>query len=105
MLELLHQSSIEELNILDYLVEWARVKYALEVFSPEKIELAQYVQKVFEILNETAELKTINFQQEIEENQSVFADGKMLLSVLQNIVSNAIKHFHPGGKITVSAKR
>lgn len=105
MLELLHQSSVEELNMLDYLVEWARVKYASEVFSPEKIELSTYVKKVFDILNDTADLNTINFHQEIEENESVFADSKMLLSVLQNIVSNAIKHSHPGGKISVSAKR
>jgi len=90
---------------LDYLVEWARIKYASEVFSPTKIELVHYVQKVFETLNETAELNAINLHHEIAENESVFADGKMLLSILQNIVSNAIKHTHKGGKITVSAKR
>ena len=105
MLELVYKSSKDELNMLDYLVEWARIKYASEVFSPTKIELVQYVQKVFETLNETAELNAINLHHEIAENESVFADGKMLLSILQNIVSNAIKHTHKGGKITVSAKR
>jgi len=105
MLDLLYESSINELNMLDYLVEWARIKYATEVFSPTKIKLVDYVQKVFDTLNETAELNTVNLHHEIKENEIVFADGKMLLSVLQNIVSNAIKHSHPGGKITVSAKR
>lgn len=104
MLDLLHKSSIDELNMLDYLVEWARIKYASEVFSPKKIELAQYVQKVFNTLNETASLGAINLHHEIEENTSVFADGKMLLSVIQNIVSNAIKHTKPGGTISISAK-
>lgn len=105
MLDLVYKSSTDELNMLDYLVEWARIKYASEVFSPTKIELVKYVQKVFKALNETAELNAINLHQEIEENESVFADGKMLISILQNIVSNAIKHSRPGGKITVSAKR
>jgi len=105
MLELVYKSSTDELNMLDYLVEWARIKYASEVFSPTKIELVQYVKKVFVTLNETAELNAINLHHEIEENESVFADGKMLLSILQNIVSNAIKHSRSGGKITVSAKR
>lgn len=105
MLDLLHQSSKDELNMLDYLVEWARIKYASEVFSPKKIKLVDYVQKVFDTLNETAELNMINLHHEIHENESVFADGKMLLSILQNIVSNAIKHSLPKGKITVSAKK
>ncbi|MFE3849173.1 ATP-binding protein [Flavobacterium sp. LB3P45] len=104
MLELIHKASIDELNMLDYLVEWARIKYAAEVFSPRKIELVQYVKKVFDTLNDTASLNAINLHHEIEENTKVFADGKMLLSIIQNIVSNAIKHSLPGGKITVTAK-
>jgi len=105
LLELIHKASIEELNMLDYLLEWARIKYASDVFNPTKIELSEYIQKVFDILKETASLNTINLHQEIEENTNVFADGKMLLSVLQNIVSNAIKHSHNGGKITITAKK
>ena len=91
--------------MLDYLVEWARIKYASEVFSPSKIELVRYVQKVFDTLNETASIHAINLHHEIEENTRVFADEKILLSVIQNIVSNAIKHTGPGGKIMVTAKR
>lgn len=105
MLNLLYQSSIDELDMLDYLVEWARIKYAAEIFSPTKIELIEYVEKVFDTLNETASVNTINLHHEIEEKTSVFADGKMLLSVIQNIVSNAIKHTKKGGSIKVSAKK
>lgn len=104
MLDLLYKSSTDELEMLDYLVEWARIKYAAEVFSPTKINLTEYINKVFETLNETASINTINLHNEIEENTSVFADGKMLISIIQNIVSNAIKHLEKGGKITVSAK-
>jgi len=105
MLELLHKSSVEELAMLDYLLEWARIKYASEVFSPTKIELIEYVKKVFATLNEAADINAINLHHEIKEKESVFADGKMLLSILQNIVSNAIKHTKPGGKISIAAKR
>ena len=100
----LHKASTNELDMLDYLVEWARIKYAAEAFVPTKIELAQYVQKVFETLKETAAINTINLHHEIEEKTSVFADEKMLLSIIQNIVSNAIKHTNKGGNVTVSAK-
>ncbi|MBG6109683.1 two-component system CheB/CheR fusion protein [Flavobacterium sp. CG_23.5] len=104
MLDLLHKTAVDELNMLDNLVEWARIKYASEVFSPAKIKPSTYVQKVFESLRETASMNSINLRNEIEDDVSVFADGKMLLSVFQNIISNAIKHSLPGGEIIVSAK-
>jgi PAS domain S-box-containing protein len=105
MLDLLHKSATDELNILDYLVEWARIKYASQVFTPSKIELAKYVNKVFATLQDSASLNTINLHHEIKENEFVFADEKMLLSILQNIVSNAIKHSRDGGKVSVTAKQ
>jgi PAS domain S-box-containing protein len=104
MLDLLYKSSVDELDMLDYLVEWARIKYASDVFSPAKIELTDYINKVFETLNETALINTINLHHEVAAGTSVFADGKMLISIIQNIVSNAIKHTEKGGEITVSAK-
>jgi len=104
LLEELHKATINELNMLDYLVEWARIKYAADAFTPTKIELTKYVQRVFETLKETAAVKTINLHHEIKENTSVFADEKMLLSIIQNIISNAIKHTDNGGEVTVSAK-
>lgn len=105
MLELLYKSTTDELDMLDYLVEWARIKYAAEAFSPTRVNLVQYIDKVFETLNENASINAINLHHEIEENTAVFADGKMLLSIIQNIVSNAIKHSKKGGTVIVSSKR
>ncbi|MFV8393581.1 ATP-binding protein [Flavobacterium sp. LB2P6] len=104
MLDLLHKTAVDELNMLDNLVEWARIKYASEVFSPIKIKPFNYVQKVFDSLHEMASLNSINLHNEIEKDVSVFADGKMLLCIVQNIISNAIKYSLPVGEITVSAK-
>lgn len=104
MLDLLYKSSVDELEMLDYLVEWARIKYASDVFFPAQINLIDYIEKVFATLNETASIKTINLNHDIDANTSVFADSKMLISIIQNIVSNAIKHTEAGGEINVTAK-
>lgn len=104
MLDTIYNSSTDELDMLDYLVEWARIKYAADGFSPTKIKLTDYINKVFETLKDTASINIINLHQEIEPDTSVFADDKMLISIIQNIVSNAIKHTGKGGTITVSAK-
>lgn len=105
LIDLIYKSSTHELGMLDYLVEWARIKYASEAFSPREIELVQYVKKVFYTLNENAVAKNIHLANEVEEDLHVFADEKMLLSILQNIISNSIKHTLAEGKITVTAKR
>lgn len=104
MLDLVYKSSTEELNMLDNLVEWARIKYAAQVFSPTKIDLLHFVESVFETLKESAGLKTINLHHDIAENTVVFADEKMLISILQNIVSNAIKHSNNDSKVIISSK-
>lgn len=105
MLNHLYNLTTEELYMLDYLVEWARIKYAAEAFTPSYIGLSQYVNKAFDTLNEMALANTVHLQNEIIENITVFADSKMLLSILQNIISNSIKNTPSGGEVTASAKR
>lgn len=104
MIDLLHKESTNELEMLDYILEWARIRYTSEAFTPKKVGLVQYVNKVFETLNEVAETAGVVLHNEIEENTTVFADEKMLLSVIQNIISNAISYSAEGGKITVTAE-
>lgn len=105
MLHLLHESSKNLLAILDNLVEWARVKHAAEIFSPKKINLNNCMKDAFSILNENAHTKNISLHNHIEEDIHVFADEKMLFSILRNLVSNAIKYTNTGGQITAEAKR
>ncbi len=104
MLNLLYKASTNELRMLDYLLEWARIKYASDAFSPVEIFLARSVKNVFETLNKNAVSKNLQLYNEIEENIRVFADDRMLLSILQNLVSNSIQHSYVGGKIIISAK-
>lgn len=104
MIELIHQSTVREINMLDYLVEWARIKYAAEVFSPAKIELAKHVDKAFEMLGEAANANDIRLYNKVAKDTTVYVDEHMLKSVLHNIISNAIKHSDKGDEITVSAE-
>ncbi|MEO7530719.1 MAG: PAS domain-containing sensor histidine kinase [Sediminibacterium sp.] len=103
ILKLIYTSAKDELAMLDYLVDWARIKYASEAFTPIKFELSPFVGKVFDTLKEVAAVKEIILYNKIEERDSVFADKKMVISVLQNLVSNALQHTPQGGKVIVSA--
>lgn len=99
----LHKASVDELNMLDYLVEWARIKHASEAFSPEKLQLSHYASQVIDTLNKNAQSKNIKLLTDINADITVFADSKMLLSILQNIFSNSIKYTRPGGTVSATA--
>lgn len=103
MLDILHQASNDELNMLDNLLEWARIRYAAEAFSPTSQELRHHVSKVYEKLGEMAHSNSVRLTNHVDEHMRVYADKKMLESILQNLVSNAIKYNRPGGSIEISA--
>lgn len=104
MLNLLYESSTDELEMLDYLVEWARIKYASEAYAPKKLNIAEYIDKVLIFLDESANINNVDFRHDIEKDLMVYADSKMLMSIIRNIVSNAIKYTEKGGSISISAK-
>jgi len=92
------------MTMLDNLVDWARIKYAAEGFAPADLDLNHYLEKAITALRETASLKRITVNSQIEEGTHVFADGNMLLSILQNLVSNAVKYSNKGGTVTIKSQ-
>ncbi|MBC8005851.1 MAG: HAMP domain-containing histidine kinase, partial [Verrucomicrobia bacterium] len=67
------------------------------------LDLSNYIRKAFNIFSEHAAVNSISLQNEVPGGTAVFADKKMLLSILQNLLSNALKHSRPMGIINVSA--
>jgi signal transduction histidine kinase len=53
---------------------------------------------------ESAKNKRIEIICDIPVDLDVFADRNMLQSIIQNLVSNAVKFTHKGGKVSISAK-
>jgi len=104
MVNYLYDAGNDELNMLDYLVEWARIKYASQLFTPKKVDLRYYVTRVFETLQPSAAIKGVVLENKIKDDTIVFADGRMIVSIFQNIISNAIKHSRNDGKVTVTTK-
>ena len=76
--------------MLDDLVDWAKVKYTEEIYAPEKVNLSGIISSSYKIY-EYASQKGITFINKVGEDVYVLADKKMLLSIFQNLFSNAIK--------------
>ncbi|MBS1532725.1 MAG: hybrid sensor histidine kinase/response regulator, partial [Bacteroidetes bacterium] len=97
---IIHRTSNKILMQLNELVEWAKEQRQKTNFNPEKIQLHTRIAESLELLRANAIQKAVRLENNIDDDVYVYADSLMLRSILQNIVTNAIK-FTPNGKGTV----
>ncbi|WP_345950707.1 MULTISPECIES: hybrid sensor histidine kinase/response regulator [unclassified Mucilaginibacter] len=94
---IIHKTSKKILNQLNELVEWAKTQREKIDLKRERIHLFEGINDALELLKENAVQKSIALENNIEHGLYVNADLYMLRSVLQNLVTNAIKFTPPGG--------
>jgi signal transduction histidine kinase len=101
---IIHRTSNKILEQLNELVDWAKKQREKTKFNPEKLQLVKGINESLELLKAGAIQKSIKFDNNIPEDIYIYADSIMLRSILQNVVTNAIK-FTPrgGGVIKVTA--
>ncbi len=100
----IQKSSYLAMDLLNNLMDWARTQTGKMPFTPEKINLASLTEETLAFFADTARNKSISITTKMDDPAIVFADRKMLSSVLYNLVSNAIKFTHPGGTIIIECK-
>ncbi len=91
-------------NLLESLLEWAKMDLNLVDFNPVPINLHSLCFKTKSIMEESAKAKFIEFQLDIPEEIQVYADQDMLQSIFRNLYSNAIKFTPDQGKVFVYCK-
>ena len=102
---IIQSSSKQALNLLTNLLEWARTQTGKIKFNPVTFELTQEIKETINLSNVSAKRKEITIQQNLPSKLPVFADKLMIHTVLRNVISNAVKFTHKGGKIKVSAEK
>lgn len=83
-------------RLLQNTLEWAMAQTGDLQFNPEVVDVDEMVREVFDLLGGQASEKSIRLEQIGERNVKVFADAYMLFSILQNLVSNAVKFTESG---------
>ncbi|MCK9426596.1 MAG: PAS domain S-box protein [Ignavibacteriaceae bacterium] len=101
----LHKSASSVYKLLENLLEWAQIQKGSITFSPEELNISTEVTQNIEILNQRALQKGITIINEVDETQKVYADEKMINTVLRNFLSNAVKFTKQDGKIIVRTKK
>ncbi len=101
---IIHRTSNKILEQLNEVVEWAKRQREKTTFNPKKIQLLKGMTESLELLKSNAINKDIKLRNKVNEDIYVNADTLMLRSILQNIVTNAIKYTPNGGLVEISAQ-
>ena len=100
---IVHQSAERISNLLQNLLVWSRVQNGKIQFAPQNHNVNQLVSEAMAVVAPIAKNKTITLDWKVEGEINALLDKNMITSVIQNIVTNAIKFTPKGGEVKVSA--
>jgi PAS domain S-box-containing protein len=100
----LHDSIVNLYKLLENLLEWGQLQNGTIGFTPKELFLSEIFSQNMEILKQRALQKSITIFNDIPKSQKIYADEKMISSILGNILTNAIKFTERGGKAVGKAR-
>ncbi len=92
-------------DLLENLLLWAKSQRGEISFSPENISINTIIKRNLQLFRTIADHKGIKLTVKMDDNFDVLADKNMLMSVVRNIISNAIKYTPRGGSIDIFVER
>lgn len=90
-------------EFMDNLLQWAKSQMQGEVVRPEKAAVKSLVQLSTDLLQPEFNKKGISLKTNVPDDCEVYADPAMTLTVIRNLVSNALKFTLPGGQVEIGA--
>lgn len=91
-------------KLLENLLEWAQMQKGTITFDPKECLLSDIIKPNVEAITPRAVQKKISIINSIKNGLKVYADERMLNTVLRNLISNAVKFTRADGAVAVSAK-
>lgn len=92
-------------DLIENLLTWSRIQTGRVIVQPVNLDIYGKVQDAIEVLNVIAIKKRIKIFNSVEKNIYIKSDSNMIDSVLQNIISNAIKFTNYSGTVRISSKQ
>ncbi|RKD87689.1 tetratricopeptide repeat-containing sensor histidine kinase [Mangrovibacterium diazotrophicum] len=99
---LIHSTSEEAYRLISNLLTWARSQRRTINLVKEKFDMTNLALDVVSMFENHSELKEIEIQLSAPGGVLVTADKNLVQIVLVNLVNNALKFTHRGGKINLS---
>ena len=97
-----HSSTTNTYDLLENLLTWTRMQTGRMYYQRAWHDVNDLIQNNIIMLRDNAARKGIELKRKEDRDAQVYADRNMINSVLQNLISNAIKFTERGGEVTVS---
>lgn len=90
-------------DLLENLLAWSKQQQDSQEIKKESISLQPLVQEICGLYHFYAKGKSVQLQTEIPVALEITGNRQAIKTVLRNLVSNAIKFSHSGGRVTIGA--
>lgn len=100
----MHKTASNLFILLQNLLEWAQMQKDTVDFKPAIIDLVHLFENNIDLLEQNLIKKNIMLEKFYPAKLSVYADEKMINSVLRNLLSNAVKFTPKNGKIAITTR-
>jgi signal transduction histidine kinase len=97
----LNESAKDVYKLLEDILEWSKTQNNKIEFDPTLILLGKLVDNIVNLLMNNFKKKDIKVINKINMDIKVYADLNMINTVLSNLISNAAKFTHVGGKVEI----
>lgn len=87
------------------MLEWTQIQNGAIIYTPTNWELYKIVCASIDTISESAQQKRIIISNQIDYLQKVYADEKMIGTVMRNLLSNAVKFTKMDGEICIRTER
>lgn len=104
LLSKLYQTSKNTYSLLTNLLEWSSIQREKIINQPEETVIRSLANDCIKVLQLSARTKEQHIVNEIPDDVHLFADPKLLRSILINTINNAIKFTPHGGTIFVGIR-
>lgn len=104
-LGIINTSILNTFKLLENLLVWSHSQKGTIDFNPEEENLFLLSTEIIELIQISAERKSINIKTEIPQHILINIDKYMFSTILRNLLSNAIKFTPKNGEITVKAQK